>query len=110
MSIMDRISGRFSQNKVKIEVPEWGDDNGPLIIYSDYYTIKDDQAVKRFMKDDDPHGFVEIVVRKAMDSDGNKLFNLDDKPKLARKGESHVLKRIALSMMASISIEEAEGN
>lgn len=107
---MDRIGAAF-EARTRIEVPEWPDEDGePTIIYAKPYTIQDDKHLARFVKDDDPTGFVEILVRKAEDEAGDRLFDKGDKPKLLRRGKAHIIKRVALQIMASETLEEAEGN
>jgi hypothetical protein len=52
---------------------------------------------------------VEIIVMKAEDKDGNKLFTLEDKPTLMREPMS-LITRVAAAMMATESVEEQEKN
>jgi hypothetical protein len=52
----------------------------------------------------------DIVVMKALDKDGKKIFKLDDKMELMTKVDSDVLSRIATSMVQVISPEEVKKN
>ena len=41
MSAIDRAKAHFKSLQIKaIEVPEWGDENGPLIVYVEPFTLK----------------------------------------------------------------------
>ena len=52
----------------------------------------------------------DIVVMKALDQDGKKLFKLDDKMDLMTKVDSDVLSRIATAMVQVIAPEEVKKN
>ena len=107
---MERIGAAF-ERRTRVEVPEWPDEDGePTVIYAQPFTIHDDRALHRFVKDDDPAGFVDVIIHKAENSAGDKLFDKGDKPKILRRAKAHVIKRVALQIMASESLEDAEGN
>lgn len=107
--LMDRIGAAF-EARTRVEVPEWGDETGPAVIYAKPYTIHDDKRLARFVKEDNPEGFVEVIIGKAEDEAGEKLFTKIDKPALLRRAKAHVVKRVALLIMASETPEESEGN
>jgi len=109
-ALIDRIRARHHDRLTRIEVPEWGEEDTPLVIYATPYTIADDKAIARFLRDDDPEGFLEIVIRKAMDGNGERLFSLEDRPVLKRTADAAVVKRVAMRIMAGVTREEAEKN
>ena len=77
MSVIDRVKNHFETLKtITIEVPEWKDDDGkPTVIY--WNPINLFEKNKLFKKSDnlsDVSILADIVVMKALDQDGKKLF------------------------------------
>ena len=95
-----------------IEVEEWKDEAGkPSVIYWNPITLSEKN--KLFRKSDnlnDVSILADIVVMKAIDKDGNKLFTLEDKLALMHKVDSDVLSRIATAMVQAITPEEVKKN
>ena len=113
MSILDRAKSHFENIGVQsIEVPEWKDEAGkPTVIF--WNPINLFEKNKLFKKSDnmsDVSILADIVVMKALDKDGKKIFKLDDKMELMTKVDSDVLSRIATSMVQVISPEEVKKN
>ena len=113
MSILDRAKSHFENIGVQsIEVPEWKDEDGkPTVIYWNPIILFEKN--KLFKKSDnmsDVSILADIVVMKALDKDGKKIFKLDDKMELMTKVDSDVLSRIATSMVQVISPEEVKKN
>ena len=113
MSILDRAKTHFENIGVQsIEVPEWKDEDGkPTVIY--WNPINLFEKNKLFKKSDnlsDVSILADIVVMKALDQDGKKLFKLDDKMDLMTKVDSDVLSRIATAMVQVIAPEEVKKN
>jgi hypothetical protein len=54
-------------------------------------------------------GMTDIIIMKAEDANGEKLFTLEDKPTLMRE-PMNLITRIAGAMMSSESVEEQEKN
>jgi hypothetical protein len=50
----------------------------------------------------------DIVIMKALDKDGKKLFSLEDKLTLMHKVDSEVIAQIATSMVQSITPDEVK--
>jgi hypothetical protein len=114
MSLAKRLAARQDAARKNIEVAEWGEDeSSPLIVYyGPFLAIEMDKVQRKhpnFLQNISLAGMVEIIVMKAEDKDGNKLFGLDDKPVLMREPMS-LITRIAGAMMSSESIEEQEKN
>ena len=112
MSILDRAKAHFESQDVKrIEVPEWPDESGnPTVLYSEPFTLSDRKALAKFAKDDDMEFIVRLVIMKALTEDGEKVFDLSDKPVLMNKVDPVVITRLANQIAATPSIEEMSGN
>jgi hypothetical protein len=113
MNIIDRAKSHFeSLGTQSIEVPEWKDDDGkPTIIYWNPITLSEKN--KLFKKSDnlsDVSILADILIMKALDKDGNKVFTLEDKIPLMHKVDSDVLSRLATSMVQAISVDEVKKN
>ena len=113
MSILDRAKTHFENIGIQsIDVPEWSDDDGkPAIIY--WNPINLYEKNKLFKKSDNMNDvsiLADIVVMKALDKDGNKLFTLEDKLALMHKVDSDVLSRIATAMVQAINPEQVKKN
>ena len=113
MSVIDIAKSHFENLGVQsIEVPEWKDENGnPSIIYWNPITLSEKN--KLFKKSDnmlDAGILADILVMKALDKDGNKLFKAEDKLVLMHKVDSDILSRVATSMVQAINPEEVKKN
>lgn len=102
MSIIERAKAHFKSLQVKsIEVPEWGDENGPAILYVEPFTLKDKaklQAVSR-SSGSEVDALVELIVLKSLDKEGNKVFGIEDKHALRNSIDATVLERISTEIM-----------
>ena len=113
MNIIDRAKSHFeSLGTQSIEVPEWKDDDGkPTIVYWNPITLSEKN--KLFKKSDnlsDVSILADILIMKALDKDGNKVFTLEDKIPLMHKVDSDVLSRLATAMVQAISVDEVKKN
>ena len=113
MSIIDRAKSHFEGIGIQsIEVPEWKDDDGkPTIIY--WNPINLFEKNKLFKKSDnmsDVSILADIVLMKALDKNGNKVFTLEDKLALMHKVDSDVLSKVATAMVQAINPEEVKKN
>ena len=52
----------------------------------------------------------DIVLMKALDKNGNKVFTLEDKLALMHKVDSDVLSKVATAMVQAINPEEVKKN
>lgn len=109
--IARRIGQKFDSLAVrKIEVPEWGDEDGPLFIYSTAMTLAEKRSIYAAPNADDYSVLADIVIRKALDENGERMFSPADKPILLNKAESDVLARVAQQIMGIRKAEEVEKN
>jgi len=114
MSLGKVISERRNRQRRVIEVSDWGEDDKPLLIYSSAITAGDLKNIQRkhknFLNDMTIDGMVDLIIMKAQDVDGNKLFTLEDKVYLMGE-ELMIISNIAGQMFGDIdTIEDAEKN
>ena len=111
MSAIDNAKKHFAEQDVKvIEVPEWGEDNQPLKIYSKPLTLAETSKLYKMSKEDDLTMMAYVLIYKALNSDGDKLFDLADKNALLNNVDREVLMRIAQEIMGQEPIEETTKN
>lgn len=97
---LDQIKAHFCAKEEKIiEVPEWGDESGPLYIYSSPLTLAQKNRLYKMAKDDDLGLMVEALIMKAKSNEGASLFSRSDKPDLMRCCDPDVLIRVASAIM-----------
>ena len=75
--------------------------------------INDSCETKNFSQSDNLNDVVilaDIILMKAIDKDGKKLFTLEDKLALMHKTDSDVLSRIATAMVQVITPDEVKKN
>lgn len=97
MSIIDQASKHFeTQEKLVISVPEWGINGQSLEIYVFPMTMADINMIQRMTKKDanSVEHAANIIIVKARDSEGNRLFKLEDKDSLMNKTDYRVIFRI----------------
>jgi hypothetical protein len=100
MKAIDRAVEHFKQKPVKrIEVPEWGDEQGPLVIFANPITLREQSRLSK-VDGGDAEMLIEVLVMKALDGHGEKLFALDDKPKLRSSADPLVVAKIVSQIMA----------
>lgn len=113
MSIIDSAKSHFESLGVQsIEVPEWKDENGnPSIIYWNPINLYEKNIIfKKSENMSDVNVLADILVMKALDKDGNKIFKPEDKLSLMYKVDSDVLSRVATAMVKIITPEEVKKN
>lgn len=112
-SIIGRIKAQFSSLPTRtIEVPEWGDEDGkPLIIYASPLTLSDKQRLHDIAEKE---GYVarlaSVLVMKACDAEGKKLFTIADKRDFMHSADSEVIARVVTEIMRAPTVEEAVKN
>ena len=112
MSILERAKAHFDkQEVVEISVPEWEDESGnPTILYSKPFTLAERKTLYKFSKDDDLEFLVRLVIMKALDADGNRVFDISQKLEMMNRVDPNVITRIANMMTAAPSVGDIEGN
>lgn len=111
MSVLDNMVAHFSEQEMKeIEVPEWGDEQGSLIIYTKPFTLKEQKRLTTLAKNDAIEMLAHTLIMKALNANGEKLFNLGDKTKLMNNVDPFILARVVAEITATDSIEDHLGN
>jgi hypothetical protein len=102
---LDRIKSHFDSLGVReIIVPEWG-----FSVFSTPVTVFERHRIYNGSKgENDYEVLVKILITKAQDKDGKKLFGLEDKAALLQRADSAVLIRVAAEIMNSAAPPLAE--
>lgn len=114
MSLGQKIAERRQKQARIIEVSEWGDDGAPLHIYVYPLTAGDINKIqkkhKNFLNDMTIEGMIDLIILKAGNADGERLFTLADKTHLMDE-PLPLISDIASQMFGDIEgVEEAEKN
>lgn len=114
MSLGEQIASRRVKEKRTIEIPEWGEDNVPLILYTSAITAGDINKLQRkhknFLNDMTVDGMVDLIIMKAETKDGEKAFTLVDKPFLMSEEVSIIAGLSAKMFGETVSVEEQKKN
>jgi hypothetical protein len=104
MDAIDLVREHFTALGTRsIEIPEW-----KLTIYSTPVTLAEKNRLYRKAKDNDMELLVDVLILKATDKDGNKLFNVDHRMTLLHKADSNLIAKAANFILseAAPSVEE----
>ena len=109
MSIAKRIAERTS-NKRHIDVAEWGDEGKPEKVYYGPLLAGELNRIQRkhpkFLSDTSFDAMIDLIILKAENGQGEKLFTLEDKPVLMRE-EVSVISTVAAAFMSGDTVEDA---
>jgi hypothetical protein len=111
MRAIEAITGHYKQNQKQfIDVPEWGSDGAPLRIYWNLLTVEQRNKLNATGKND-----VDGLVMLALDEQGNRMFDLADKPLLLTQADAGIVSRIVAAMLSSTwltkeSVDDAAKN
>jgi len=110
MSAIDNAKKHFDSLETKIiEVPEWGEDeDNSLKIYCKPITLSETSKFMKLAKDDEVQLLAYVLIYKALDETGEKLFTIADKKALLEKVDRDVLIRVSSEMMNNISQEQVK--
>ena len=106
-SVIQRATEHYKSKPLKrIEIPEWGDDEGPLVVYSSPFTLKDQSRIRYIAeKQSEVDVLAEVLIMKLMDESGEKIFTIEDKNDLRNNVDAAIVSRIATAIM---SVDEAQ--
>jgi hypothetical protein len=116
---IDKATNHFSKEVVgdlrSIDVPEWGDENGPMTIY--YYPRMNFEQQRKvgelFSKGDQAGGIIQSLIYRALDADKKPLFSQGEFKQLERSVDPDVVLNIVNRMSIGdndYSPDEAEKN
>ena len=90
------------------------DDEVILSVYWNPLTIAEREAIQKKTNSDDANDFaLQMMIEKALDKEGAKLFQDGDKASLRREVEASILQEIQLAMInagADKEVEEAKAD
>ena len=102
--ILDKAKEHFKTIERKlIEVPEWD-----LTIYSKPLSLADKRKLTRNTKPDDVTLFADVLILKAEDKEGNKIYTLEDKHTLMNLVDPEIVARVAQEILEVIPVESWE--
>lgn len=112
MKAIERARSHFEAREIKeIHVPEWGDESGePLKIFAKPLTLAETSKLYKMSKEDDLTMMAYVLIYKALDANGDKLFDVGDKQLLLNNVDREVLVRVAQEIMESPNVEEQKKN
>ena len=110
---VDLLKNRFGVSQLyKHDVKQ--DDEIILTIYWHPLTIAEREAIQKKTTSEDPNEYaLNLMIEKALDKDGVRLFQDGDKASLRREVEANILQEIQLSMIEAgqtRGVEEAKAD
>jgi hypothetical protein len=100
--ILDKAKEHFKEIDRKIiDVPEWG-----ITVYAKPLTLADKRILTRNTKPDDVTLFADVLILKAEDKEGKKLYSLEDKQTLMRSVDPEVVARVAQDILSVVPVED----
>ena len=108
MKVIEKAKAHFDSLEIKeIKVPEWTEDGEEtLVIYAKPLTLAEMSRLQRYAKDDDVALMAYCLIDKALDAEGNKLFDKGDKHTFMNRVDKDLLARVATEIMSTPTIEE----
>ena len=82
----------------RIEVPEW-----KHTIFATPMTLAEKNRVYKKSQNNDMDLLVDILIMKATDESGKKLFTIENRQTLLNKADSNVIARVANEILADSS-------
>jgi hypothetical protein len=111
MKAIERAKAHFAEQDVKVIVVfEGGEDDKPLKIYSKPLTLAETSKLYKMSKEDDLTMMAYVLIYKALDENGDKLFTLDDKSSLLNNVDQEILVSVATQIMGQEPIEDVKKN
>ena len=100
--ILEKAKEHFKAIDRKIiDVPEWN-----ITVYAKPLTLADKRILTRNTKPDDVTLFADVLILKAEDKEGKKLYSLEDKQTLMKSVDPEVVARVAQEILSVIPVED----
>ena len=98
-----------------VAVPEWGEDGKPALIYYKpvMSLMEKGQVLKAYQGENPAEAIAEILILRARDQTGKRLFAKAQKATILREVDEDVVARIVNEMQGEsedLSLEDAEKN
>ena len=111
MHIIEKAKSHFKEKSVNvIEVPEWGEEGKPFLIYSTPFTLAEKDKIFKGSQESSLKVLVDCLILKAKDQKGDQIFTLEHKRDLLNSVDPDIIVRIANEMIATASVEESIKN
>jgi len=102
MSVIDKAKAHFDSLGIReIEIPEWSEGEKVLKVYAKPLTLAEMSKLQKLAKDDDVALMAYCLIYKALDSEGEKVFDLSDKHAMMHSVDKDVLARVAMEIMGT---------
>ena len=98
MSVINRATAHYAaQERLIISVPEWGDESEPLMVHVFPMTMAEVNLMQKIAskKASNIEQAANIIVVKAKDESGKRIFSVNDRDKLMQEADYRVVSRIA---------------
>jgi len=106
MSVLENAKAHFDKLETKvIEVEEWD-----TVIYATPFTMGEKKKLWKHAKEDDIEFMVRTLLLKALNKDGEKMFDLSDKITLMNHVDPNVIVRVVGDISVADTIDEMSGN
>ncbi len=116
MNIINNATAHYRtrlENMPRIEVPEWGDETGPAIIYAKPLTPATNARILRINREEGlDYATAEALIVRVVDEHGEPLFNSKNRTELVEMVDSDVVDRVLSKMSPAdeSAVEDAEKN
>lgn len=115
MSVINRVTEHYAkQERLIMTVPEWGEGDVPLEIHVLPMTMAEVNLMQKIAskKASNLEQAANIIVVKAKDKDGKRLFTITDRDKLMQEADYRVVSRIAEKIESHFfgDVETIKGN
>jgi len=113
VSLLEEIAAQFDGDRLRrVEVPEWGKPKAPLVVFYKPMTLADLALVAQAEGESTNWHFqaARIVVLKACNAQGEKLFKMTDALALREKADPDVVIRLALKIKGGADLDAALKN
>lgn len=101
------LAHRKSLGTLYLDVPEWVIDGKPMRIFYQSMTLAEREQLSQY---DGPEVDAAILMIKALDEKGERLFDLNDMMQMKRAGDGGAVSRVALVLASSPTLEQARKN
>tara|TARA_B110000259_G_scaffold146427_1_gene165073 strand:+ start:169 stop:516 length:348 start_codon:yes stop_codon:yes gene_type:complete len=115
MGLAKELRGRRTVEAREVLVPAWGDESGAFKLYCRSITCYDLDVLQKkhpnFLQNTTIGAMVDLIVMKAIDESGQKIFNSSEDRMDLMGEETSVISEIANQMFSDIeSVEAHEKN